>query len=102
MSKNRLKMPKLTYLVVLGLSFVLHLHPYFMLASSEGSGETAQCPDSPEHLLLDNAIRTKISCAGSFNYTVQNFHLLQDFHRDNAFDYLFACWVMFHALVVVC
>ena len=35
----------------------LHLYPYFMYASSEGSGESVH---SPEHPLLDNVISSII------------------------------------------
>ena len=48
-----------------GLNFApdLLMHPYFVYASREGSGESAQhiCAGSLEPLLLGNAISTKIS-----------------------------------------
>ena len=38
----------------------LHLHPYFVYVSSEGSGESAHfvtfCADSPDPLMLTNVI----------------------------------------------
>ena len=43
-----------------GLSF--HLHPYFVYASSDGSGKSVQCV--PEPLLLAGVVSTKIWCTG--------------------------------------
>ena len=58
----------LTYPVGLGLKFGLrfHLHPYFVYASSKGSGESMGiCAGLSEHTFLYNAIKTKISGVSS-------------------------------------
>ena len=49
-----------------GLNFSLdfHVHVYFVITCSEGSGESALCADAPEPSLLTDAISTLISCTG--------------------------------------
>ena len=53
-----------------GLKFCLrfHLYPYFVYTSTKGSDESAHLRRLPELWLLNNAIRTKLSCVGPFNY----------------------------------
>ena len=42
----------------------------FVYPNSEGSCESVNCTDSPEHSLLDNAISTKNSFPGSFMVSI--------------------------------
>ena len=49
----------------LNVGLSLHLHPYFVNASSEGSGKSAHLHRLIWALLLYNAITSKISRAGS-------------------------------------
>ena len=60
--------PAAVYRDVIGLYFGpnIHLLPYFMYVTSEGSGEPAHfSAGSPEPSLLAYAISIKISCSGS-------------------------------------
>ena len=51
--------------LIFGLS--LHLHSYFMYASSKGAGMLVYiCAGTPEPSLLDNAISTIIWCSGPY------------------------------------
>ena len=51
----------------LHLTLSLHLHPYFVKASSKNAlASQRMCADSPEHSLLADAIRTDISCTGPY------------------------------------
>ena len=56
----------------IGVNFGLSLHlqcTYFVYVSSKGSESLHICTDSPEFLLLDNSISTKITCAGSYKFS---------------------------------
>ena len=63
MHKSLLLISIPTHPVARGLKFglSLHLHPYFVYASSEGSGKSN---DSSEPLLLE--CKTQILCAGTY------------------------------------
>ena len=55
------------HVIIVDLEVYVHLHPYFVYASSEGS-MTSLCirPDWPEALLYPDAISTEFSCSGQF------------------------------------
>ena len=52
--------------LIFGLS--VHLHPYFVYASSKALLNLGICAGSHESSLLDNVISTKISCDGPYDH----------------------------------
>ena len=51
---------------IFGLS--LHLHPYLLYLRSKGSGKSGHLHRLPEPSLLENTIRTKITCVCSSTF----------------------------------
>ena len=66
------QMSMLMYPLTFGLS--LHLHPYQVYSSIEGSGDTVHgCLDLPEPWLLAISISVKILCAGPYKYVAYQY-----------------------------